>query len=119
MKKSIAQITAFSVLIVPAWAETTGTKSTSISLPYPALTGPLVANPNPFNFEAGPIGTIYITGALSGLGLVQSNPVSGNPSSLLDLDNGMLFIQKTTDCCSFMFRVAATLCHPLARPIFT
>lgn len=59
------------------------------------MTGPLVANSNPFSIEADPLGKIYITGAVSGLGLWQNNPVVGNPNSLLDLDNGQLFIQKT------------------------
>ena len=104
MKKSIAQMllyTAFGALIMPTWAETTEAETTSISLPFPALTGPLVANPNPFGIEAGPLGTIYITGAISGLGLWQSNPVAENPNSLLDLDNGQLFIQKTKGLLQF------------------
>lgn len=83
MKKSIAQIlfyTIFSVLIMPTWAQTIEAETTSISLPYPVMTGPLVANSNPFDIEAGPLGTIYITGILSGLGLRQSNPVAGIPT---------------------------------------
>jgi hypothetical protein len=92
LKKSIAQILiyiAFSILIAPTWAKT------PTILPYPTMTGPLVANSNPFSIEADPLGKIYITGAVSGLGLWQNNPVVGNPNSLLDLDNGQLFIQKT------------------------
>lgn len=89
LKKSIALYVVFSILIAPTWAET------PIILPYPTMTGPLVANSNPFSIEDDQLGKIYITGVLSGLGLWQNNPVVGNPNSLLDLDNGQLFIQKT------------------------
>lgn len=104
LKKFIAQILlciAFSILIAPTWAETTEAETTSISLPYPAMIGSLVANSDPFNIEADPLGKIYITGALSGLSLWQNNPVVGNPNSLLDLDNGQLLIQKTKGLLQF------------------
>jgi hypothetical protein len=97
MKKPIVQIllyTAFSALITPALAEPIESETTSISLPYPVMTGPLVAHSNPLDIEAGPLGNIYITGTISGLGLWQNNPMADNPNSLLDLDNGQLFIQK-------------------------
>ncbi|AWN75275.1 outer membrane beta-barrel protein [Legionella anisa] len=110
MKKSIAQIlfyTIFSVLIMPTWAQTIEAETTSISLPYPVMTGPLVANSNPFDIEAGPLGTIYITGILSGLGLRQSNPVAGDSNSRLDLDNGQLFVQKTKGLLQFYVQAGA------------
>ncbi|MBL7481157.1 hypothetical protein [Legionella bononiensis] len=97
MKKSIAQLLlyiTFSVLITPTWAEARDAEPTSVSLPYPSMTGPLVANSNPYDIEIEPLGTIDITGTISGLGLWQNNPVMGNPSTLLDIDNGQLFIQK-------------------------
>ncbi|QLZ70060.1 hypothetical protein FOLKNPGA_02865 [Legionella sp. PC1000] len=104
MKKSIAQILlyiAFSALITPTWSETTEAETTSISLPYPAMTGPLVTNSNPFGIETSPFGTIYITGIMSGLGLWQSNSVEGDSNSLLDLDNGQVFIQNTKGLLQF------------------
>ncbi|MGX6643205.1 outer membrane beta-barrel protein [Legionella pneumophila] len=104
MKKSIAQIllyTVFSVLIMPTWAETTEAETTSIVLPYPATTGPLVVNSNPFDIEAGSLEKIYINGIISGLGLWQNNPVAGNPSPLVDLDNGQVFIQNTKGLLQF------------------
>lgn len=110
MKKSIAQIllyTAFNLLIAPTWAETTEAETTSISLPYPAMTGPLVANSNPFDIEADSFGKIYITGAISGLGLWQNNPMEGDSNSLLDLDNGQVFIQNTKDLLQFYVQAGA------------
>jgi hypothetical protein len=35
----------------------------------PAMNGPLVANPNPTSFDARPFGPVYMTGAVSALGL--------------------------------------------------
>lgn len=80
-----------SIAITPVWADET---PAMVSLPYPAMTGPLVANPNPFDIDAGPLGKIYFTGVISGLGLLQDNPVLGNPDSLVDLSNVQLFVQK-------------------------
>lgn len=80
------------LLIIPARAEE-GTP-VDASLLYPALSGPLKANSNPFNIEAGPLGPIYVTGVVSGLGLLQDHPVSGNGHSFLDLNNAQLFVQN-------------------------
>jgi hypothetical protein len=66
----------------------------------PAMTFPLAANPNPLNLDAGPLGKVYITGALTGLGLVQSNAGPNicngcNKSSLIDVSNAQVTVQKT------------------------
>ena len=37
----------------------------------PSMTFPLAANPTPLSLDAGPLGNVYITGALTGLGLTQ------------------------------------------------
>ena len=39
----------------------------------PAMCAPLTANPNPMSFDAGFLGPVYVTGAVSGLGLWQNN----------------------------------------------
>src|SRR5437762_13672474 len=39
------------------------------ALTTPPLTGPLAGNPNPINFDAGPLGPVYLTGIVSGLAL--------------------------------------------------
>lgn len=77
------------------------TETTAISLPYPTMTGPLVVNSNPFDIDAGSLGKIYINGVISGIGLSQNNPATQNPNSLLDVDNGQLFIQKTKGLLQF------------------
>src|SRR5208282_5060630 len=66
----------------------------------PSMTFPLVANPNPLKLDAGPLGTVYVTGALSALGLVQNNAGPNicngcDKSSLLDVSNAQVVVQKT------------------------
>ncbi|WED43721.1 outer membrane beta-barrel protein [Legionella cardiaca] len=103
MKKSI-QIFLYAtsiVLIVPGFGQTAKAKTTTSTLPYPATTGPLVVNSHPFDIEAGLLEKIYINGVISGLGLWQNNPIAGNSNSLLDLDNGQLFIQNTKGLLQF------------------
>jgi hypothetical protein len=75
----------------------------------PSMTFPLVANPNPLSLDAGPLGKVYITGALTGLGLTQNNagpPIcnSCNKSSVVDISNGQIFIQKTTGLVQFFLQ---------------
>ena len=69
----------------------------------PAMAGPLAANPSPFSVDlpdwlgdAG--GKVYVTGQVTGLGYYQTTPgraVKGDASSLIDLSNAQVEIQKT------------------------
>jgi len=63
-------------------------------LPSPAITGPISSLP-PAVFDAGPFGKISANGFVSGMGLVQNNPVPGDKDSQLGLSNGQIFLQKT------------------------
>ena len=74
-------------------------------LTAPSLAGPLAQNPTPINFDAAGLGTVYLSGAVSGLGLFQSNPVGsvfapngtflgGDLNNNVDLSNGMAIVQK-------------------------
>src|SRR5205085_11471816 len=47
----------------------------SAALTSPQMAGPLTANPNPRSFAAEPLGTVFVTGALTGLLQWQSNAV--------------------------------------------
>lgn len=67
----------------------------SAPMTTPGMTGPLSANPKPTSIDAGPLGEIYVTGAVSGIGLVQSRAVPGDKDARVDLSNGQVFIQKT------------------------
>lgn len=63
--------------------------------------GPLTLNPNPYSMDAGPLGKIYGSGIVSGLGVWQNHRSTGDHTSQLDLDNGQLFIQKTDGLVQF------------------
>jgi hypothetical protein len=73
-------------------AEAAPAAPTGISTP--SMTGPLVANPSPFSVE-GPLGKVYVTGAISGLALFQSDPVFGDHDARVDISNGQVIVQTT------------------------
>jgi hypothetical protein len=83
-------------------------------LPMPAMTGPL-QSPSPFQFNAGPLGKLDITGVVSGMGLWQDNPantVSPDPVAFngythADISNGQIFIQKTHGLIQFFLQAGA------------
>ena len=76
-------------------------------VPMPAMSGPLSANPNPMSFDAGPLGKIFVTGAVTGLWFWQDNPVPGDRESRLDLSNGQVFLEKTDGWLQFFVQVGA------------
>jgi hypothetical protein len=71
----------------------------------PAMSGPLVANPDPMQFDAGPLGSLHITGAVSGLALWQDNPVPGDRSTAFDISNAQVFVQKADGLFQFFVQV--------------
>lgn len=71
------------------------------ALATPAMDAGLSANPNPLSVEAGPLGKIYVGGAVSALGFTQTNPIAGDHSSWGDVDNAQVFIQKTDGLVQF------------------
>jgi hypothetical protein len=95
--------TTVGILLVaagPAWAQTPQTAApaeapASVTLPVPVMSGPLALSPVPPAVDVGPLGTWYIDGVASGVGLVQSNAGPGDRSALADVSNGQVFIQKT------------------------
>lgn len=71
------------------------------------MSGPLSADPNPLSMDAGPLGKIYITGALTGLAFWQSNPVPGDRNTRFDISNGQVFVQKTDGWLQFFVQAGA------------
>jgi Putative beta-barrel porin-2, OmpL-like. bbp2 len=72
-------------------------------LATPAMSGPLTANPTPLSFDAG-LGTVYVTGAVSGLAFYQTNAqhlAPGDGSSTFDFTNAQVSIQKTDGLVQF------------------
>ncbi|HZB92554.1 MAG TPA: outer membrane beta-barrel protein [Stellaceae bacterium] len=74
---------------------------TSNAMSNPALTGPIAANPNPLKFDGGPLGPVYVTGVLSGLGMAQTNPLSTDKTFHGDVSNGQVIVQNTAGLVQF------------------
>jgi putative OmpL-like beta-barrel porin-2 len=81
--------------------------STPQPLPNPSMTAPLSTAAPPHTFNAGPFGTVAITGILSGMGLTQSNWIPGDKSTRWDLSNGQIFLQKTSGWWQFYLQAGA------------
>src|ERR1700745_3631204 len=85
----------------------------------PAMTGPLAANPNPLSYDAGPLGPVYVTGAVSGLGLWQNNKFPDQQHSQASLSNGQVFLQKTEGLFQYFLDVGAYTFPALGSPYFS
>jgi hypothetical protein len=98
----------------------TGVAADADPLPAPSFIAPLAANPNPFAFDGGPFGKVFVTGQVSGLGLVQSHtqasPGTGNAASLFDLDNAQVEIQTTSGPVQFYLQAGAYSLPALGTP---
>jgi hypothetical protein len=82
-------------------------------------TGPLAANPNPMSFDAGPLGPVYLTGAVSGLGLWQNNKFPDQQHTQASLSNGHVFLQKTEGLFQYYLDVGAYTIPTLGAPYFS
>jgi len=113
----------FGVVLGPAGAEESAEQpppgeqpAAPTAMTTPAVAGPLAANPNPINFDAGPLGPVYLTGVVSGLGLWQNNPFPGDQRSLASLSNGQFFFQKTDGLFQYFVQVGAYTLPALGTP---
>ena len=82
----------------------------------PALSGPLVANPKPVSYEAGPLGKVYVTGIVSGFGQWQSNVVPGDYGGQRDLSNAQVFLNKPDGLVQFFVELGAYSLSDLGVP---
>jgi hypothetical protein len=69
--------------------------------------GALTTNPKPFNFDVPVLGTLYVTGAATGLLGTQSHTTPGTSSSFADVSNAEIVVQKVDGV--FQFLVQAGL----------
>ncbi len=83
--------------------------STPQPLPNPSMTAPLSTAAPPHTLNAGPFGTVAITGILSGMGLVQNNWIPGidNKQTHWDVSNAQIFLQKTSGWFQFYLQGGA------------
>ena len=82
----------------------------------PAMNGPLSANPTPFKIDAGPLGDIYATGAVSGLGQWTHNFGPGDRRWVSDVANGQAFLNKTEGVFQFFVQAGAYSLPSLGTP---
>lgn len=82
----------------------------------PSMTTPLAANPDPFQFDAGPLGNVHITGAVSGLGLWQDNPFPGDHATDFDVSNAQIFVQKNDGLFQFFVQIGDYSIPSLGAP---
>ncbi len=85
-------------------------------LASPAMGATLSGNSNPFNVDAGPLGKVYVSGVLSGLGMVQTNHSPFDRSDLADLSNGQVFIQTTSGPVQFYLNAGVYSLPSLGAP---
>jgi hypothetical protein len=78
----------------PAPAAPATAAPATVTLLAPGMNDVLAFPTNPYSLDVGPLGKWYVDGALTGLGLVQSNRASGDRSAVADLSNGQVFLQK-------------------------
>ncbi len=94
----------------------TATPSWADPVPYPGMTGPLSANPNPTTLDAGPLGEVKVTGVVSGVAQYQDSVFPGDRKTLADLSNGQVFIQKTDGPVQFFVQAGAYSLPDLGLP---
>jgi len=92
-------------------------------MPYPAVSGPLVANGSPATFDAGPIGKIMIDGVVSGFVIGQSNSgfdAFGNRNRDFygDITNAQIILNKTDGPVQFYLQVGAYDLPSLGTPYY-
>ena len=94
-------------------------QATSTPLTTPLMTGPLTANPNPMSFEAGAFGPVYVTGAVTGLGLWQDNTFPDDRPFSANLSNGQFFLQKINGLFQYYAQIGAYTIPELGAPFFS
>jgi hypothetical protein len=79
----------------PGTSEPKAEEAPVLSLTTPVMPGPLIANPDPLNLDTGfPFGKVYFGGAISAMGLVQSQKVSGNNTVTGDFPSALVWLQN-------------------------
>jgi hypothetical protein len=84
----------------------------------PPVTGPLQLAA-PHMIDIGPFGKIAANGALSGFGLIQSNPLPGDKSAQAALSNGQIFVQKTDGWLQFFVEAGGYTIPDLGTPFLS
>jgi hypothetical protein len=77
-------------------------------VPMPSMTGPLAGNSNPYKISDTKLfGKIYVTGAVTAIGISQNNAASSDRDALADISNAQLFVQNTDSPFQFFLQGGA------------
>lgn len=82
------------------------------------MTGPLHLNSDPLNVDGGPLGKVYISGVISGLGLAQNNHFPGDEDTRFDISNGQVIAQTVDGPVQFYVQAGAYSIASLGTPYF-
>lgn len=77
-----------------AAAPTTPAAAPTSLVSTPSMEGPLAVNVKPESFDIPDFGKIYVSGAVTGLGLSEDSLFPGDRHELADVSNAQVFIQK-------------------------
>lgn len=80
-------------------AATPAAPSSPVSMP--GMEGPLAANSTPESFNLPGGGKIYVSGAITALGLAEDSPVAGDREGRADVGNAQVFVQKVDGAFQF------------------
>lgn len=82
----------------------------------PSLVGTLAGNPSPVSVDAGPLGKVFVTGVVSGIGLWQDKPSPGDHGGVYDISNGQVFVQTTAGKIQFFVQAGTYSLPALGTP---
>lgn len=100
----------------PAAAPAQAAAAAPTPLASPSMTAPLSTAAPAHTFDAGPFGTIDLTGTLSGFMLTGDNRFAGQKSTYWDVSNAQIFLQKTTGMWQFYLQGGAYNLAALGAP---
>lgn len=114
---TIVLLAGIGLAMIPAAAD-------ADALSTPAMSASLAANPSPISFDAGPLGTIYVSGVASGFADGQSNTYSAEPfysdrDFRWDISNGQIIVQKTDGLVQFYVQAGAYDILSLGAPTYS
>src|SRR5262245_29649096 len=100
-----------------SWAQAQQTPVQAPPVPtLPAITRPLVANPKPANYDAGPLGKVYVTGVVSAFGQWQNHALPIDREWNIDVSNAQIFLNKTDGWFQYFVQVGAYSIPDLGVP---
>ncbi len=93
--KSRARLVGPSLALLALAALALPSAALAQAMTMPSMSWPLAANPEPTTIDAGPLGSVYVTGAITGLGYAQDSAAGSDVDSRLDMSNAQVMVQTT------------------------